>query len=202
MWPGIIEAGVTALGGLLTNKMTGDRADKAMEFSAEQAAKQMDFQERMSSTAYQRAMKDMRAAGLNPILAYQKGGASAPSGSAGSSTFSPAMDVLGPAVSTAMQGRRLSAEVQNMEETNKNLRAQNSNLHAENVRIGATTANINADTKIKTEMFQKALSEASRAKTDEAFFETPIGKVIRIIGQTGKELNPFLPNVSVHQRPQ
>lgn len=88
---GAMQAGTGVFGGLLgsagqsaTNANQMAMQMQAEQFNAEQASIQRQWQTDMSNTAYRRAMGDMKAAGLNPILAANLGGASTPGGATAS----------------------------------------------------------------------------------------------------------------------
>lgn len=75
-------------------------AQSANSANRDLVGQQMAFQERMSNTAYQRAVKDMEAAGINPMLAFSQGGASSPVGGTANMT-NPLEGTSGEFVNTA-----------------------------------------------------------------------------------------------------
>lgn len=92
----------TAVGGpILGANVYAAGEEKAAQDAANQqniasAREQQNFQERMANTSYQRAMKDMEAANLNPMLAFSQGGASTPTGAM--ATVAPSSAGMGRAV--------------------------------------------------------------------------------------------------------
>lgn len=170
----LISAGMDLLGGHLGSQAAQRRQDDAQAFSAQQFA-----------TRYQTTVADMKAAGLNPMLAYTQGGGNAPSGTGASGGD------YGRPGSTFNQSQIASAQVANIKADTQNKQTQ--------------TANIEADTRLK---LQQALTSeiqghlfgasADQARSQINYLEHQAKKIaeeIKNIPKTGEQIDALVRNL-------
>lgn len=186
-WGGIIDSFTGGLGGsvlglgtsAVSNAQSAKAAKKANEFSAAQsllsrnfnagqAQLDRDYQERMSNTSYQRAVGDLRAAGMNPMLSVMHAGASTPSGANASST--PAKGAMaqtfGAAPNNAMNTKAI--EEANSRIGLNNAAAAKNNAEAASLPGYRTSLGglANAQTKTQGETATKIQSERQKIAQD------------------------------------
>ena len=164
MWEGISSA----ISGIFGYKGQKDQ-DVA---SAQQAQQQMAFQERMSNTAVQRRMADLRKAGINPILAGSKE-ASSPGG---------AMAPMGNRAARAMEMANSAQTLRNAKRTEDNI-AMNTALSS----VQATKAAVERDA---------LKSKAELSRIDNLIYDSKAFRIARGVKLYSEQVTPLLGDVA------
>lgn len=142
-------------------------AAKTRDFNAQQATNARDWSEEMSNTAWQRGTADMKAAGINPLLAVSQGGASVPSAAvasgsnpSGASAASSVNRIQ--AIETGINAARLAQDVA---ESNSRISVNQADIALKNAqtnREASSAANLDMQTKDIAYKLQEMVPEQIR----------------------------------------
>lgn len=185
--------------GALTSALGFFGQSQANQANLRIAREQMKFQERMSSTAHQRAVADLRKAGINPILAAGSQ-ASAPGGA--SATM---QDPIGPAVargsSSAMEALQLRESLKLLREQVRSAEAK-ADYDTAYTRAHGITRTPSGALLLDTEnpgIARKVRAEITSAEAGAAAMELSLPErkamadFFRTVGTTGKGMQYALP---------
>lgn len=158
----LIGAVGSVIGQSSANNANSALMNQGNAFNQAQSEAQMKFQKEMRATQYQTAVDDLKAAGLNPMLAYTQGGAGTPGGASASSVSPPKIEnTLGNAANSAAT----AAMALNNVMSNKLIQSQINKTDTE-------ADNIQADTVNKLDTNPNIRLENKRMLADIAFKDT------------------------------
>lgn len=192
----LIGGAASLIGGFLNR----DAAASSSSQNQASAREQMTFQKEMSDTSYQRSMKDMKLAGLNPMLAYQQGGASSPGGASAAAVTPDMSDAAGGLAASARDAinqkreRALMDSQVSLQEAQAKAAKSAAMQSAASARAANANANI-AEAELPAAQSQSRL-ETKRNAIDEKMLITDaalnrIGQAVGI-GASATSLGRFL----------
>jgi len=200
MWGAIAAAGGQLAGNIMQSDSQWSKDNKARhfnmvearknrKFTAQQAQINRQFQMNMSNTAYQRSTADMRKAGINPMLAFSQGGASTPSGDAGSgsqasTSASQSINPLEGVVSSALETKRLKKDIMLADQELQNKKAEESRTKVEEKKAALEAGKVAAENDILRAQ-EPAIRAESQKRTEEAKYQKDYIKVDSWINRAG-----------------
>lgn len=171
---GLIAAGGALAGGLLKNDASRSQAHEANDFSAAQYA-----------TRWQTTTADMKAAGLNPMLAYTQGVGNSPSGQQ-----ADVSDFITPAVNAYNQygvNNINSAQTANINADTENKRKQGDLIEAQAAQAWANASQSNQNIELMKIQASKIVQEIDNLKTEKQRTEALILNVAAATGLIDKQ---------------
>lgn len=204
---GVLSGSLGLIGSLVgtsqNNRNALEMQQQAQQFNAAQTLQQQQFQEQMSSSAYQRASKDMTAAGLNPAMMFSSGSAaSTPSGAA--ATTQPAQKTsawgqVGPAMDRIVSSAIAAKTFDKMTDEIANLKSLGDRIKAETLTEQERKSLVHEQSFLTTQEAAKtgheigtARARAVQAKAEEDLMTDPWGRRLVQSGKAGQLLSNTL----------